>query len=150
MLLSKLLHTSKTPLQRSLATFSKDSRRFYEDVDVVKTNAGYQVTLDNKFNVRTPSKQLLILPTETIANAVAVEWDSQRKNIIFALMPLTYLCFKATDQPIGNKELVEHMLEFLRTDTVCYRAGPEEEQLHSMENNRLICCLLSFFKLARF
>lgn len=136
MLLSTLLRNSRTPLQRSLATFSKDSKRFYKDVDVIKTNAGYQVTLDNKFNVKTPGRNLLVLPTETIANAVAVEWDSQRKNIIFALMPLTYLCFKATDQPIENNELVEHMLEFLRTDTVCYRAGPEDEQLQSMENNR--------------
>jgi len=136
MLLSRIIRNSKTSLHRTLATFSKDSNRFYKDVDVIQTNAGYQVTLDNKFNVRTPLRNLLVLPTETLANAVAVEWDSQKKNIIFAVMPLTSLCFKATDKPIECGDLVEHMLEFLRTDTVCYRAGPEEEQLHSMENNR--------------
>jgi len=136
MFLNTIVRNSKTSLRRTLATFSKDSKRFYKEVDVIQTNAGYQVTLDNKFNVRTPLRQLLVLPTQTLANAVAVEWDSQRKNIIFALMPLTSLCFKATDKPIESEGLVEHMLEFLRTDTVCYRAGPEEEQLQSLENNR--------------
>ena len=138
MLLSKIIHNSKPTLQRTLATFSKDSKRFYQDVDVLKTSDGYQVTLDGKFNVRTPLRNLLVLPTETLANAVAVEWDSQRKNIIFALMPLTSLCFKATHKPVESEGLVEHMLEFLRTDTVCYRAGPDEEQLQSLENSRCV------------
>ena len=51
-------------------------------------------------------------------------------------MPLTTLCFKATDKPIEGEGLVEHMLEFLTTDTVCYRAGPEDEKLQALENSR--------------
>eukprot|EP00116_Pleurobrachia_bachei_P011163 sb/3471425/ len=51
-------------------------------------------------------------------------------------MPVTTLCFKATDRPIPDKEQVEHMLEFLTTDTVCYRAPPEEEQLFALEKSR--------------
>lgn len=135
MLGSRLIrHTSQCV--RSLATFSKDRKRFYKDIDVVKSNEGYQISLDGKYNVRTPFRNLLLLPTEKLANAVAVEWDSQKENIIFAVMPLTSLCFKATDQPVPTMELVEDMLEFLRTDTVCYRALPQEEQLHRMENER--------------
>jgi len=127
-------HTSQC--MRSLATFSKDRKRFYRDIDVVKSNEGYQISLDGKYHVRTPLKNLLVLPTEKLANAVAVEWDTQKKNITFAVMPLTSLCFKATDQPIPSSDLIEDMLEFLRTDTVCYRAPPEEDQLHSMEKER--------------
>lgn len=135
MLLSRIIRNC-SPSLRSLGTFSKDSKKFYKEVDVITTDAGYQVTL-NKSNVKTPLKNQLVLPTETLANAVAVEWDLQRENIIFALMPLTTLCFKATDKPHEGPALVEHMTEFLRTDTVCYRAGPREDpQLHSLETSR--------------
>ena len=76
MLGSRLIrHTSQCV--RSLATFSKDRKRFYKDIDVVKSNEGYQISLDGKYNVRTPFRNLLLLPTEKLANAVAVEWDSQ-------------------------------------------------------------------------
>eukprot|EP00116_Pleurobrachia_bachei_P002149 sb/3462411/ len=52
------------------------------------------------------------------------------------MMPVTTLCFKATDRPIPDAEQVEHMLEFLTTDTVCYRAPAEEEQLFALEKSR--------------
>lgn len=136
MLVSRLIQRTASTVTRSLATFSKDIKRFYKDVDVIEADSGYQLKLDGKYNVKTPLRNLLVLPTERLANAVAVEWDSQKENIIFAVMPLTSLSFKATDKPISDSDLVEHTSEFLRTDTVCYRASPDEEQLHSLENNR--------------
>ena len=52
-------------------------------------------------------------------------------------MPLSMLCFKATDKTISNDELINHMLEFLETDTVCYRASPrDDEKLANLENSR--------------
>ena len=64
----------------------------------------------------------------------------QKENIIFAIMPLTTLCFKATDQNVPSPDLIEEMLEFLRTDTVCYRAPVHDQQLHNMENERYVQC----------
>ena len=62
---------------RSLATFSKDRKRFYKDIDVVKASGGYQLSLDGKYTLKTPLLNRLVLPTKKLANAVAVEWDSQ-------------------------------------------------------------------------
>lgn len=124
-----------SPAQRTLATFIHDSKRFYKDIDVIQTDAGYQIRLDNKGDVKTPLRNLLVLPTEKLADAVAVEWDSQKEHVIFALMPLTTLCYNATDKHMDNAGLIEHMLEFLRTDTVCYRAHVGDTDLHTLENS---------------
>lgn len=134
MLVRSLFRGAKSCI-RGMGTFSVDRGRFYKDVSVEETPKGFQVKLD-KYNLRTPLKERLYLPTEGLANAVAVEWDSMKENIVPVLMPVSQLCFKATDRPIPDEELVEHMLDFLTTDTICYRAPPSEEKLYEVENGR--------------
>ena len=62
---------------------------------------GWTVKLDDKYKVKTPMGKLLVLPTEKLANSVAVEWDAQKDNIVFAIMPITSLSFKATDKCVS-------------------------------------------------
>ena len=48
---------------------------------------GYEVHLDNR-KLKSPSGLILQLPTELLANAIALEWDSQKDVLKFHTMPL--------------------------------------------------------------
>ncbi len=51
-------------------------KRFYKDVSLAERDGGFSVLLDGK-PVKTPARNVLILPTEKLAEAVASEWRSQ-------------------------------------------------------------------------
>ena len=65
-------------------------KRFYKDVSVAARKDGHAVLLDGK-PVRTPGGNALILPSESLASAIAAEWRDQGEDIIAASMPLLRL-----------------------------------------------------------
>eukprot|EP00164_Ancoracysta_twista_P005242 GFYU01007174.1.p1 GENE.GFYU01007174.1~~GFYU01007174.1.p1 ORF type:complete len:272 (-),score=61.61 GFYU01007174.1:28-843(-) len=106
----------------SVAKGSAERNRFYETVSVVPKDFGWGIKLD-KIELKTPSRSPLVLPTEDLAYAVAVEWDSQDKKVKPLSMPLMTLSATAIDLvPVKRTEIVESMVNYLVTDTVLYRA----------------------------
>ena len=55
-------------------------KRFYSCVNVVKSANGYSVELDGR-PIKTPAKNLLEVESETIAGAIAADWERQEEFI---------------------------------------------------------------------
>src|SRR5437016_3621644 len=52
-------------------------RRFYQCVDVGATEGEFRILLDDR-PVKTPGRRFLAAPTQTLAQALAREWQEQR------------------------------------------------------------------------
>lgn len=78
----------------------------------------YSVTLDGRI-LRTPMGQILSVPSQMLAWAVATEWDAQKTQIKPVQMPLMTLCCTTLDQTATHVEhYQDEALKFLPTDTV--------------------------------
>ncbi|MDX2073151.1 MAG: ATP12 family protein [Alphaproteobacteria bacterium] len=78
------------------------------------------------FPTHTPAKKEFTLPTEALRQAIEKEWNGQEKYVS-AKMPLTSLAYTAIDRIAPQAEaIIEALLVYADTDTLCYRA-PEEE-----------------------
>lgn len=101
-------------------------RRFWTQVTVVPAATGYEVLLDAR-RIHTPSKTPLVLPTQTLAQAVAREWEAQRDEIDPWTMPMTRSANATLDKVIPQSAEVAAMIAaYGETDLLCYRAeGPE-------------------------
>ncbi len=98
-------------------------KRFYDTVTVTEEEGGFTVALDGR-PVRTPARRPLCLPTRPLAEAVAEEWRAQRERIEPRRMPLTRLATTAVDHmPARREDTVRHLLDFARSDTLCYRVS---------------------------
>lgn len=76
----------------------------------------------------TPGKNPFAVP-EALAGAIAAEWEG-KKAFNMASMPLTALAFTAIDRVASDKEsIVEVLLAYVDTDTLCYRASSAPELL---------------------
>ncbi len=74
----------------------------------------------------TPAKKEFFLPTEVLESAIAGEWAAHEK-FSPSNMPLTSLAYTAIDRIEPQKDaIIEALLVYADTDTLCYRA-PEEE-----------------------
>ena len=94
-------------------------KRFYKSVTVTEQLG---IALDGR-SVQTPLKAALVLPSSTLAEAVAAEWDAQVEFINPHAMPLTKLANTAIDRAIAEKsKIAAEMLELAGSDMVCYRA----------------------------
>ncbi len=106
--------------RRSLRTPPR--RRFYERASAVAVPEGYAVRLDDK-PVRTPAGRILVAPTQSLAEAIAAEWDAQRDVIDPGSMPLTRLANAIIDGVRDRAGPVAAEVEkYLGSDLVCYRA----------------------------
>lgn len=116
-----------------------DGKRFYDTVQVQPCPAeqlagqpssssstsspatGYQLLL-RKYPVKTPAKNVLVLPTLSLALAVAAEWEWLPSGKPAAhRMPLTGLACSAIDQPKEAAKVIEHLLKYVYTDGACIR-----------------------------
>jgi chaperone required for assembly of F1-ATPase len=98
-------------------------KRFYRDVTVEETPQGFRILLDGK-PVRTPGRNLLLLPSRALAEAIAGEWRAQGETIEPVSMPMLRLANTALDG-IGKtrNEVIAAMLRFGEHDLICYRAA---------------------------
>ena len=94
-------------------------------VDLV--DGGYAVRLDGR-PVKTPAKTPLVVPTEAMAQAIAVEWDAQHGKVRPETMPVTRAANAALDKVTPQfDEVVGLLAAYGGTDLLCYRAaGPME------------------------
>jgi len=97
-------------------------KRFYKDVSIAPAGGGFCVLLDGK-PIKTPARNVLLLPTEALAGAIAAEWQSQGEAIIAATMPLLRLANTVVDGVAVNRaEVINAILRFGENDLLCYRA----------------------------
>lgn len=102
-------------------------KRFYEKVGVVAVEGGFAVQLDGR-PVKTPARNLLLLPTAAAGEIVAEEFRAQKDVIDPNKMPATRLVNTAIDGISQDPQAVlEDILRFSGTDMLCYRAGSPKE-----------------------
>lgn len=89
---------------------------------MVSASGGYTVHLDGR-PVRTPAKAALIVPTEALAEAIAVEWKRQEGLIDPNAMPFTRSANAAIDKVTPQRaEVVRLLADYGDSDLICYRA----------------------------
>ena len=102
-------------------------KRFWTSAAAVPAEAGFTVHLDAR-PVRTPAKAALIVPTEAMAQAIAVEWDAQTGTLRPETMPLTRMANSAIDKvAVLQPQVVAEVAGFGGSDLLCYRADAPED-----------------------
>jgi chaperone required for assembly of F1-ATPase len=101
-------------------------RRFYGRADIMEGEGEFGIALDGR-PVKTPVRRSLAVPTRSLAQALAEEWEAQRDIVDPAKMPLTRLANSIIDGVTDAVDAVRADVEkYLPTDLVLYRAaGPE-------------------------
>lgn len=101
-------------------------KRFYQEVGVRPDGDGWQVTLDGRA-VRTQGGRAQIAPTRALAEALAAEWATQGETIDPAGFVNRDLADFAIDVVHADRAaLIATLLGFAETDTLCYRAEPDD------------------------
>ncbi len=97
-------------------------KRFYKQVAIAPVEGGFGVLLDGR-PVKTPARNVLALPTEKLAAAIAAEWQGQGEEVAATSMPLLRLANSVIDGVITNREaVIDAILRFGENDLLCYRA----------------------------
>jgi chaperone required for assembly of F1-ATPase len=101
-------------------------KRFYKDVAVEAAESGWRVTLDGR-PIRTQGGAAQVVPTRALAEALAEEWRAQGDEIdpkSFVMRDLAnYAIDRIAPDPAAS---VARLLAYAETDTLCYRADPDE------------------------
>ncbi len=97
-------------------------RRFWKDVAVEGRDGGHVVLLDGR-PLRTPARTLIVLPTTSLAQAVADEWHAVEDQIDPNEMPMTRRANAALDRVRAQRqEVAEMLVGYGDSDLTCYRA----------------------------
>ncbi|MFM5922604.1 MAG: ATP12 family protein [Novosphingobium sp.] len=107
-------------------------KRFYKDVSVAPDESGWRVLLDGR-GVKSQGGRPQIVPTRALAEALAAEWAAQGDPIDPAGFLLRDLADFAIDViPADRAAAIAAVLRFAESDTLCYRAEPDEP-LHARQ-----------------
>ena len=102
-------------------------KRFWKDVAVVAAEGGWSVELDER-PIRTPARELLVVPTEALAQAIANEWSSVGERVDPRAMPLTGLANAAIDRVTPDKAtFAADLAKYSEADLACYRADTPQK-----------------------
>jgi chaperone required for assembly of F1-ATPase len=102
-------------------------KRFYRDAVAAPSERGFAVLLDGK-PLRTPLKSELIVPSQSLADAIAAEWQSQGDTVSPLTLPLTRLVSTAIDRIAPRRgDVVAEIAKYAETDLLCYRAAEPPE-----------------------
>ncbi|MDA0655585.1 MAG: ATPase [Proteobacteria bacterium] len=102
------------------------SKRFYKEAAAVENGAGFGITLDGRL-LRSPAKADFVVPTASLARAIAAEWAAQEDGIDPASMPLTQIASTSIDR-VGNNTAptLDALIGYAASDLLCYRAQEPE------------------------
>ena len=101
-------------------------KRFYKNVSYTQTDAGWIVALDGR-PLKTQGGQPQIVPSEPLARMLAREWNAQGETIDPAGFRARDMTDYAIDVVTQDSDLiVDKLLGYAQTDTLCYRAEPED------------------------
>ncbi|WP_298194256.1 ATP12 family protein [Novosphingobium sp.] len=101
-------------------------KRFYKAVTVAVEGTGFRVMLDGR-PLRTVGGRAQIVPSAPLAEALAAEWSGQGEEIDPARFVFRDLADYAIDVVVpGKSAVVDELIPYAETDTLCYRAEPDE------------------------
>lgn len=99
-------------------------KRFYKSVSVEERENRFAVLLDGRA-LKTQGGEELLAPTISLAEAIADEWAGQGEHIVRSSMPMTGMQSAAIDGAGVSGEWLDEVLNYLRSDLVCYRADTQ-------------------------
>ena len=98
-------------------------KRFYKDVTVKTSEAGYQICLDDR-PVRSPAKAVVVVASEALAEAIQAEWKAVEVEIQPEDMPLYSMAVTVTDRVTPQRqELADELAGYIHDDVLRYRSG---------------------------
>lgn len=101
-------------------------KRFYRDVTVEPVGAGFRVLLDAR-PIKTQRGAAQLVPTAALGEALAQEWRDQGEEIDPARFVMRDMADYAIDIVRPDRaDIAGKLLAFAETDTLCYRADPDE------------------------
>lgn len=104
-------------------------KRFYKDVKVEEDSTGaFTITLDGKPVKTQNTGSVLSCACETLAAAVAKEWQDQEDEINPQVMPLTQIMSTVIDTTDEQRaQIAKTVLAYINTDLLCYRIDMPED-----------------------
>lgn len=120
----------------------KFPKKFFKLAEHAETESqdGYVINLDGR-PLKTPFKNLLTLPTEKLAKAVASEWNALGELINPDHLPLTKTANSAIEKTAPNMpHVVAEMVRFGETDLLCYQQNDPQglQKLQELHWNPII------------
>ncbi len=101
-------------------------KRFYTTATVAPADGGWRVLLDGR-GIKTAMGAPQVVPTEVLAEGLAAEWNAQGDEIVPTGFVLRDMADYAIDIVGTDRDAaIAGLLRFAETDTLCYRADPED------------------------
>ena len=101
-------------------------KRFWREVTVEPEGDGWQVALDGR-RVKTAQARAQIVPSPTLAEALADEWRAQPEDVDPAGFGLRDMADYAIDIVANDPaDAIRRILAYAEGETLCYRAEPDE------------------------
>lgn len=102
-------------------------KRFYSEVSVAQNGDGWQVMLDDRALKTQGRRNPQVVPSAAAAEMLASEWRAQGEDIDPKSFVFRDLADFAIDVVRVDREgTIAKLLEYAATDTLCYRADPDE------------------------
>ncbi|BBC74201.1 molecular chaperone [Altererythrobacter sp. B11] len=101
-------------------------KRFWKEVTVEAAEGGFRLALDGR-PIRTQGGAPQVVPSRELAEAMAEEWRAQGEDVDPRQFVLRDLADFALDKVAPDRAgSVDALMPFAETDTLCYRADPDE------------------------
>lgn len=108
-------------------------KRFWKDVSVQQCEGGWQVILDGR-PIRTQGGQPQLLPTRASSDLLAGEFAAQGETIDPRSFVFRDMADFAIDKVREDRSAhLDKLLSYAETDTLCYRADPDEPLFQRQE-----------------
>lgn len=108
-------------------------KRFYSEVTVAPVGDGWQVKLDGR-GIRTPGRSPQEVTTRDLAELLAAEWRDQGEEIDPKSFVFRDMADYAIDVVASQRDAaISAILAYGETDTLCYRADPEDALFRRQE-----------------
>ena len=102
-------------------------KRFYKEAGFEPVEQGFGLVLDGR-PALTPARNRLVVPTQSLMQALVAEWNDQAETIDPATMPLTRILNSALDGVAHELGPVrDEILKYAGTDLLVYRAGDPQQ-----------------------
>lgn len=102
-------------------------KRFYREAGVAPAEGGFVVTLDGRAIRTQGSGAPQTVPTHALAELLSAEWARQGETIVPGDFRHRALADYAIDRIAPAPDAsVDRILRYAETDTLCYRADPDE------------------------